>query len=52
MLYEIYLLIKHGNFSYTDILIMPVYERKIMLDFLVDEAEQRKKRNDSKQETN
>lgn len=52
MLYEIYLLIKHGNFSYGDLLIMPVYERKMMLNFLVDEAEERKKRNESKQEAN
>jgi hypothetical protein len=52
MLYETYLLIKHGNFSYGDIQIMPVYERKMMLDFLVDEAEERKKRNESPKETN
>lgn len=52
MLYEIYLLIKHGNFSYGDLLIMPVYERKLMLDFLIDEAEERKKRNENTKEAN
>jgi len=44
MIYEFYLLIKHGRFSYSDLLIMPVYERKIMLDHLITEAEKRQER--------
>jgi heme exporter protein D len=44
MIYEFYLLIKHGRFSYSDLLIMPVYERKIMLDHLINEAEKRQER--------
>jgi hypothetical protein len=52
MLYEMYILIKHGNYSYSDLLIMPVYERKLMLDFLIDEAEERNKRNENRKETN
>ena len=52
MLYEIYIMIKHGNFSYSDLLIMPVYERKLMIDFLMTEAEERKKRNENVKETN
>lgn len=52
MLYEMYLLIKHGNHNYSDLLIMPVYERKIMIDFLIEEAEQKQKRNDNRNETN
>jgi len=52
MLYEIHVLVKHGNYTYSDIQIMPVYERKILIDFLIDEAEERKKRNDNITETN
>jgi hypothetical protein len=43
---------KHGNFSYSDTLIMPVYERKLMLDFLMEEAEERKKRMEDTQSNN
>ena len=52
MLYEIYVMVKHGNYSYSDMLIMPVYERKLMLDFLIDEAEGRKKRSDNIEKAN
>jgi hypothetical protein len=37
MLYEFYILIKHGNFSYADILHMPVYERRAFIDILMEE---------------
>jgi len=37
MLYEFYILIKHGNFSYLDILHMPVFERRAFIDILMDE---------------
>jgi len=47
LIYEMYVLIRHGRFAYSDLLIMPVYERKIMLDHLMDEAEERKKRADA-----
>jgi len=45
-------MVKHGGYTYSDMLMMPVYERKLMLDFLVEEAEERKKRNDNVRETN
>jgi hypothetical protein len=37
ILYEFYILIKHANFSYADILHMPVYERRAFIDILMDE---------------
>jgi|TARA_R110002020_G_scaffold196775_2_gene397756 hypothetical protein len=42
MLDELYYLIKHANFSYTDVLKMPVYERKYFIDKMVKEFETRK----------
>ena len=38
---EIYYLSKHANFSYSDILIMPVYERKYFINKLVEEFDKR-----------
>jgi len=37
ILYEFYILIKHGNFSYADILHMPIYERRAFIDILMEE---------------
>jgi hypothetical protein len=37
ILYEFYVLIKHGNFGYADILHMPVYERRAFIDILMEE---------------
>lgn len=36
---EIYVLVKHGGFSYSDCMIMPIHQRKMFLDTLIDEAE-------------
>ncbi len=36
-MYEYYILIKHGGFSYADILHMPVFERRVFLDILMEE---------------
>ena len=38
---EIYDLSKHANFSYSDILIMPVFERKYFINKLVEEFDKR-----------
>lgn len=38
---EIYYLCKHANFSYSDILIMPVFERKYFISKLVEEFDKR-----------
>lgn len=43
MLYEMFVLVKHSGFTREDILFMPIYERKIHLEFLIEEAENRKK---------
>jgi hypothetical protein len=37
VMYEYYILIKHGGFSYVDILHMPVFERRVFLDILMEE---------------
>ena len=37
VLYEFYILIKHGNFSYGDVLHMPVFERRAFIEILMDE---------------
>jgi hypothetical protein len=37
ILYEFYILIKHGNFSYFDVLHMPIYERRAFIDILMEE---------------
>jgi hypothetical protein len=42
LLDEFYYLIKHGNFSYSDLLKMPTYERKYFIDKLIKEYEKRK----------
>ena len=36
---EVYVLVKHGGFSYNDCMTMPIHQRKIFLDTLIDEAE-------------
>lgn len=41
MLDELYYLIKHANFSYNDVMKMPVYERKYFVDKMVNEFEKR-----------
>jgi len=33
---EFFYLIKYGNFSYRDILIMPTFERKFFIDKLIE----------------
>ena len=38
---EIYYLCRHANFSYSDILTMPVYERKYFINKLVEEFDKR-----------
>jgi len=37
LLDEIYMLVKHCNFSYSDIYKMPTYQRKYFLDKLIEE---------------
>jgi len=34
---EIYYLVKHGNFTYSDIMSMPIYERKYFIDKIIKE---------------
>lgn len=38
---EIYYLSRHANFSYSDILIMPVFERKYFISKMVEEFDKR-----------
>jgi hypothetical protein len=39
---EIYYLVKHVGFSYESILSMPIYERRIYLDYWQQEIEEQK----------
>jgi hypothetical protein len=48
LLDEIYYMTKHANFTYSDVMVMPTYERKYFLEKLVDEYE---KRNESYKKT-
>jgi hypothetical protein len=41
LLDEIYYLVKHANFSYSDVMVMPTYERRFFVGKLVDEFEKR-----------
>ncbi len=41
-MYEFYILIKHANFSYGDILQMPICERRGFIDILIEENEKAK----------
>lgn len=41
ILQEIYTLVKHGGFSYSDILIMPIMERRYFIDLILREVEQK-----------
>lgn len=43
-MYEFYILIKHGNFTYSDILKMPIFERKKFIDILLEENKAIKKK--------
>lgn len=49
MLYEFYVLIKHANFSYSDILHMPVYERRAFIEILMDENKKVKEHREREQ---
>jgi hypothetical protein len=41
LLEEFYYLIKYGNFSYRDILIMPTFERKYFVEKLVSDLQKK-----------
>jgi len=36
ILEELLILVKHGNFSWTDVKMMPVYERKFYINKLIE----------------
>ena len=38
-MYESYILVKHANFSYSDVTRMPIFERRGFIDILVEENE-------------
>lgn len=37
MMYESYILVKHANFTYADVMSMPVFERRKFIDILMEE---------------
>jgi len=37
MMYESYILVKHANFTYADVMAMPVFERRKFIDILMEE---------------
>jgi len=39
---EIFICIKHLNISYSDAMLMPVYERRMFIDFLRQENQETK----------
>ena len=39
MMYESYILVKHANFTYADVMVMPVFERRKFIDILMEENE-------------
>jgi hypothetical protein len=41
LLDEIYYLIRYANFSYSDIMTMPTYERKYFINKVIDEFEKK-----------
>jgi hypothetical protein len=41
LLDEIYYLVRHANFTYADIMVMPTYERKYFINKLSNEFEKR-----------
>jgi len=45
LLQEVYLLVKHGNFTYHDVMYMPVYQRRYFLHLMEKEMEQRNMNN-------
>jgi hypothetical protein len=40
---EIYYLVKHANFSYESVMSMPIFERRIYLDYFQKEMEDQKR---------
>ena len=38
-MYESYILVKHANFTYADVMSMPVFERRKFIDILMEENE-------------
>lgn len=40
---EVFALVKHGNFSYSDTMNMPVHERKFFINHLIEENEERQR---------
>ena len=40
LLDEIYLLVKHANFTYNDIYKMPTYQRKYFIDKLIEKKDE------------
>jgi hypothetical protein len=49
ILYEFYILTKHGNFSYADILHMPIYERRAFIEILMEENKKVKEHREREQ---
>lgn len=39
MMYESYILVKHANFSYSDVVLMPIFERRKFIEILMEENE-------------
>lgn len=37
MMYESYILVKHANFTYSDVISMPIFERRKFIDILMEE---------------
>lgn len=48
LLDEIYYLVRHSNFSYSDLINMPTYERKYFFDLLVREFDKRNEQANSR----
>jgi len=38
-MYESYILVKHANFSYSDVVLMPIFERRKFIEILMEENE-------------
>lgn len=37
MMYESYILVKHANFTYSDVISMPIFERRKFIEILMEE---------------
>lgn len=37
MMYESYILVKHANFTYADVIGMPIFERRKFIEILMEE---------------